>query len=467
MTVTVPPSGYAVSDAWRGVAGATGGRVTSASVTVRPDLGGPRRSLGVAVGARRRVQEIVVDAGPVPLRALRIPGLVRVVGEDETPINGPGALTGSLRLIVTPSGAPAAPVVAVPPLPRRGQLPAQLTGGSLTGSLLVLPDLVGRLTVRLVEGDTPEDMTPQDFHHGDVEMFAPPMPVGLHVDDPGGAEVSSLAGLLRTPASHDLTAAVNRYVAAEAPAGGSLSVGATIRSDVVGRASVTWAVSGARIERAVRDRLSVEVAGAPTEVVLPPPHPGRAPRANRADVTVVHHGVAVHPVSDPLPATDSDLSGPTVRDRRVVRSLPPRALDGLVLRRVAVIGWPRDETDLTLSVLDASASVTGLTAATARTRPEVVWFDVGELLVDRPVELALTATRGAFLWVAAPEPLAKVAVGAEAAGERVRVGGVGIDLTGPETVVHAAPVVGTDRWPVATDQFCTVTLSNLVMEFAP
>lgn len=468
-SVSVTPDGYGVGETWRPVAGATGGRVTSASITVHPDGAAPNRSLGVAVGARSSATDIVVDAGAAPLRAVRIPDLVRVDGEDEFRIDGGRSLTGSFHLIVTPSGAgDAAPVAAAPPLPRRNQLPAQLVGARLGGSLLTLPDLVGgRFTIRLVDGDAPDDMAVKTFHHGDVTIYAPPMPVGVHIDDPTGAEVYALAGLLTSPVTYDLTAAVNRHVGAVAAEGTPIQVGATVRSDLVGRASVVWAVQGGVIERSVDGRLSAEIDGASGEVLLPPPHPGRSPRTTRADVTVTHHGMAIHPLSDPVPAVDAGVGGPAVRDQAVVRKLPPNALDGHVLRRVAVIGWPRGDTDLTLSVLGTTATASGLAGPARRAAPSTIWFDVGELAVDGPVELALIVTRGSFGWVADPEPLVRLAVATTPNGERVSVGGVRVDLAGAETLIRGASLSGTDRWTVATDQFCTVTLSNLVMEFAP
>ena len=125
------------------------------------------------------------------------------------------------------------------------------------------------------------------------------------------------------------------------------------------------------------------------------------------------------------------------------------------------------DTDLTLTVLGQTATVTGLAAPTDREPASLVWFDVGELFVDAPIELALTATRGAFGWIADPDPIVRLAVSTTPAAERVAVGGAPIDLTGDETVLIGLALAGTDRWDVETDQFCTVSMANAVMEFAP
>ncbi|HEY3485277.1 MAG TPA: hypothetical protein VGK49_07825 [Ilumatobacteraceae bacterium] len=470
--VDITPDGFVLTETWRPVAGATGARVSSSSVSVYPAAHAPSRSLGVVASGKQDVTEIDIrtPVAGVLVRALSIPGLVRLDGENEFTIGSQGDLGSEFHLILSPvvGSDVQAPIVAAPALGRVNELPAQLTGASLSGSLFSLPDVAGsRFKVKLVKQHSPEEFEPQHFSHGDVTMYAAPMPIGLHVDDPDGAELYALGVPIVDRATVDVSAAWNRHLGAAASAGTPITSTITLRSDVVGKASVLWSTSGEVIERAVDGRLSVESTGSPVQVVLPPPHPGRAPTRTVADVTVTHHGMAIHPISDVVPAVDAGLGGPAVRDTGVVRKLPTDALRDQVLRKVCVIGWPRGTTDLTVEVLGVSATVAGLAPPVDRDPPLHVWFDVGEVAVDRPVEIKLTATRGAFGWIADPEPLVRLAIATGPVGERVTVGGHAIDLTGDETAVSGIALAGTDRWAVATDQFCTVSISNAVMEFPP
>lgn len=476
LPLDVSPSGHTTTRSWRGVAGATGARLTSSFITVQPDTGGSGRSLGVVASGKERVDEILVDSpvAAAPVRSFRIPHLVRFEGDDEVAISGEEDFGEELHLVLTPivDGPMQAPVLAVPPLPGKAALPPQLTGGSLSGSLFTVPDVAGaRFRITLVKGDAPDDFEEQVFSHGDVTMYAAPMPVGLHVDGPDGTELFALQGPVSGTTTVDVTAAMRRHLSAAAAGGVGgepVTAAITVRSDVVGTAWVRWACDGEVIERSLDRRLTLEISGAPARIALPAPHPGRAATRTVADVTVAHHGMAIHPISDAIPEADAGLGGPVVRDVAVVRALPPGALRGHHLTRVCVIGWPVAETDLTLEVLGTTATVQGLAAPVDRAPPSQVWFDLGApLLVDGPVELRLTATRGAFGWVAAPEPLVRVAIAARPRGEKVTVGGHTVALTGVETVETGVALSGPHGWAVASDQLCTVSISNGVMEFAP
>jgi hypothetical protein len=109
----------------------------------------------------------------------------------------------------------------------------------------------------------------------------------------------------------------------------------------------------------------------------------------------------------------------------------------------------------------------------------VVWLEFDEPVPGEKVrELGLTATRGSFAWLAHPNPIAQIAVACEPNGQVVNVGGTAVSLTGVEThlgsVALGSPVVdssiaeldGGRGWPVQSDQFCDVKLSNVVLEFS-
>lgn len=473
--VDVTPAGRPQSISWRGVAGATGARIDRARVTVHPTTSGVGRRLGVAAAGRADVTEIdVVSPEPGTLvRSITIADLrVHEAGRDE-PRRVRTEGLGSFRLVLAPNvnGAVQAPTIAVPALPARNALPAQLTGGSLTGSVLSLPDVAGdRFRVTVVTGEAPDSFVPERISHGDVVIHAAPGPVGLHVDGPDGSELYARGGPIIARETVDVTAALQRHLAAAATdLGGpsdSLTATITVRSDHRGQASINLDVSGV-IERTIGERLRVECTGEPVMIAVPAPDPGRVARHTVADITVTHHGAALHPLSDPLPTTDADLGGPVVGDTAVVRSLPPQALAGERLVRVGIVGWARRGCDLSLRVLGHTATVTDIPAPAGRSEPSVIWFELPDpILVDAPMELALTATRGAFGWIAAPDPLARLAVAAEPGGKAVAVGGHTVTLTGPETTVAGAVLDGTGHWSVATDQFCAISIANAVMEFA-
>lgn len=469
--VDVTPDGHELSLSWRAVAGATGARVSSSVVNSWPNTAASARLLGLGSPGKSTVTSIVVDS-PVPgalIRSIRISTLERHDGEDRIRIRSSADL-GGFRLVLTPivGGQDQAPIVAVPQLGQRNALPAQLVGGSLSGESFELPDVVGaKFRITLVDGDAPEDFERETFSHGDVFIYAVASPVGLHVDGPDGAEQFAMGGPLTSTSSVDVKAALQRHLDAVV-ANDPIAATVTVRSDIVGSASVSWTTTGGVIERAVDGRPSVDGTGAPTRIALPPPHPGRAPNRTVADVTVVHHGLALHPISDPVPTVDAGLGGLTVHDVAVTRALPVDALLDQYVRQVAVVGWALALTDLSLTVLGHTSTVSDLAGPTQRAAPDVVWFEFAEpVLVDAPVSIALTATRGAFAWIADPQPLVRIAIAAAPNGERVTVGGHVVVLTGDETLVTGAALAGTDGWDVATDQFCTVALSNAIMEFAP
>ncbi|CAM5780276.1 hypothetical protein [Cellulomonas persica] len=462
--VTIPPSGYVVPTAWRAVAGATGARVGSAILTVDPVTYGAGRDAGVVAAGKNATTSIAVTPpdARVPTRGLTLPSLRSAPDGEALP------LSDDLHLVVHQGGTP---VVAVPPLPADHYVPAQLTGGALSGSALTLPDLVGPLSVTLAAGRTLDELTSLSFAHGDVRLKAAPMPVGLHVVGPDGDEQLAVPGPLRTTLTHDLAPALQRHLAAAVvdQEGGTAPV--TLRSDATGDAYVRLAVTGLVIERAIEGRPSVECDGAPTSVPRPGVTPGRAPTHTRADVIVTHHGAALHPSSDPVPAADADVGGVAVRDVGVTRRIPAATLAGEHLVRVAVVGWPHGETDLALGVAGASLTASALPGADGRGAPSVVWFTLPTpAAVDGPVDVTLRATRGAFRWFEPADgsgPALRLAVASSPVGTRVVVGGVGLDLTGETTTTTGVLLAGTDGWAVETDQLCTVALANAVMEFAP
>lgn len=485
---TLDAAGLERPVSWRLPAGASEVRVDAASLRIAPTLGGPGRNLGEVAGRATGSTglTLAVPGGLGRVRRLHLEGLERA----GTRLRSTADL-GGLRLVVAPAVGTQvqAPVVAVPALPARNALPAQLGGGSFSEGVLGLPDVAASaLRLTLVEGGAPEDFVAQPFDVERVTLWVAPNPGDVEVADGTGAPQWSLPGPLATTVEVDLAAAVERNLAAALPAG-PLRTRATVTAGAPGSAVVSLSVSGA-VVRVVKDRAAVELAGQPAALpVGGPALDARAPISVTADVGVTHHGVGLHAVSDVVPAAAGGLGGPLVGDTPVVRALPPEALVGFEVRRIGVVGWAVGATDLVVGLVPVRAGAPGgpagggpgveLPGGAARLEgrpgsspPAVVWVDLPvPVAPGAGVGVSVTAVRGRFRWVAAPHPLVLVAATTAPEGRQVRIGGRAIGLTGPDTTLPGLPLAPADfagRPPaVASDQFLTLSVSNLRLEYAP
>jgi hypothetical protein len=477
-TVTIDSAGVPLPFSWRPVPGGTGARVESAPVRVLPSTGGDGRDVGVVcAGGTTTTFTVRLPAGDTLLRGLRIPSLVRHDGEDEFPINGQEDL-GDHHLVVRPfvNGQVQAPVVAVRPVQGGGMLPAQLAGGSLSGSLLRLPDLVGgRFEVSLCSGSAPDDFEPVTISFGDVRGLVAPQPSSVSVEDPTGAVAIAFEGPGVAMIALDLGAPLQRHLGEVVPDPAVSRADGRVVAAGPGSAQLRWSPD-VTLLRAVDGRVSVTLTGEPAHLDLGVPAAGRDPLLTRADLTITHDGLALHPLSDPVPAQPAGLSGPVVTATPVTRALPPEALLGFRVGRVGVVGRVVAAADLTLTLECGQARPTAVTLSEldAATGPgnEVWWFPLDEaVMVSGPVRVSLAATRGRFCWVATAEdgaaPAVRWAVVTEPAGTRVTIAGTPVTLTGIETSLTGATVAGPSPLPVTTDQFCTVAASSAVQEFAP
>ena len=476
--VTIDSTGVPLPFAWRPLPGCTGARVASAPVRVLPDTGGDGRDVGVvAAGGTSTSIAVRLPAGDTLLRGLRIPSLVRHDGEDEHPVNGPQDLAG-FRLVVRPvvNGRAQAPVVAVPALAGQGMLPAQLVGGSLSGSLLRLPDLVGtRFEVSLCEGGAPEDFAAVTISFGDVRGLVAPQPSSITVKDAAGAVVLAFVGPGVTMIELDVAAPLQRHLDEVVGDPAVSHADGRVVADGPGSAQLLYSPD-VTLLRAVEGRPSVTMTGEAATLDLGVPPAGHDPLRTRADLTITHDGLALHPLSDPVPTEPAGLSGPVVSATPVTRSLAPAALQGLRVGRVGVVGRVMEAADLNLSLEcgegpSTTATLSGLDAATGPGN-QVWWFELDEpVLVSAPVRVGLAATRGRFGWVStaggAASPAVRWAVVTDPAGTQVTVAGSPITLTGIETVLTGSTLGGPSPLPVTTDQFCTVAASSAVQEFAP
>lgn len=483
---TLDAGGLQRAVTWRLPAGASEVRVDSASLRIAPTTGGPGRNVGQVSGRRSGTTELTltVPGGPGRIRRLHLQGLEHA----GTPLRSATDLD-DLRLVVAPviGGQVQAPVVAVPALGPVNALPAQLVGGSFSDGVLRLPD-VAAATVRLtlVRGGAPEDFLPEPFDIERVTLWVAPQPGDLEVADGTGATQWSVPGPLTTTAGVDLRAAVERHLTAALP-DGPLQTHARVSAGATGSAAVMLSVTGA-VVRAPSGRIPVELEGRARDLPVGPPSlEPRAPWSVTADVGVTHHGMGLHPVSDPVPGAAGGLGGPLVGDVAVVRALPPEALVGFQVRRLGVVGWPVGPTELVVGLVRLRAGAGGAPAPAATeppgaatslegragtSPPELVWVELPSPSTPAGgVGVAVTAVRGRFRWVAAPHPLVLVAVTTLPEGRQVRIGATTLDLTGSDTVLTGVPLVPADfagQAPsVASDQFVTVTVSNLRLEYQP
>jgi len=164
--------------------------------------------------------------------------------------------------------------------------------------------------------------------------------------------------------------------------------------------------------------------------------------------------------------------------------LPPAALVGETVRRVGLVGRAAEPTDVTVQMVEQAAGrpglpvgnpgVASLEPATTAGSPQVVWVDLPTgVEVTGPVGVAVTATRGRFLWAAGPDPLVLLAVEQpDAAGTEVSVGGATVTLAGAETTVVGqllppARFTSAEAPEATSDQLVTVVLADLTLRYAP
>jgi hypothetical protein len=186
--IDVSPAGIPIRVQWAPLAGATDVEVTSSSVTIGPavrieTLG----SLPLSTNGDQRV--VSVPAGK-RLRSLTLSGFktddsAEAVAEADLSARG-----RRLAVIVDSGGEVPAPQHSVPAIGRRNLMPPMLTGASLSGRVLSLPDVGGaRVRLTLVSGDAPEDFTSHPMSLDSVTGVAAVLPRDLELLEPDGTTV--------------------------------------------------------------------------------------------------------------------------------------------------------------------------------------------------------------------------------------------------------------------------------------
>lgn len=478
--------GMELSLTWRPVLGATGAVVETAWIDLTP---ASVHDTGLSAPASMTPNGDLFDIrlnGPMrPVRSIRLDNL-KAAGVNRTlrsqaDVSGLAAdlpgLTWRLCVAVDQGSGFGAVQYAVPPIAKKGERPAVLTGARYDNRVLHLPDVPAKgLRISLMRGELPEEFTAQAASLGSVAVRVAPGPVDLEVTDANGP-LWSTPGAFAEAVRVDLKNSVERALGADPAAA---SAGITLRGKTAGRLHTNGIVASGHLLREFTDKVQASLAGDARALPLGVLE-ARAPSAVTADVIIVHEGLRLHPISGQVPAAAGGLSGRVVGASTVVHALAPEALRGETLVRVGVVGFGAAG-KLALRILQAAGEQAGQplpdAGAEAAVTPTpggaaagITWLQLAKPLpVDRSIAIELTASEG-FLWVEdTGVPLLRFAVETPPQGQ-VSIAGKGFGVAGERTELAAQslPVgafAGGTVW-VASDQFCQVTLSNLSLRYAP
>jgi hypothetical protein len=506
--VEVGPSGHELAVGWAPVAGATAAEVDQAAVTIIPELA--EQPLGSLPLAQAGSSFVVTLPGSRRLRRLTLAGLERQADDGSWVLVRSQEELGNLRLVVTVAGPGEGfgpPQFSVPPVGRRGMLPAALTGATLaTGPTLALtlPDPPAqRVRLSLASGSFPEEFEERSMRLGAVGGTAAQPPTDLQLTGPDGATTWALPGRyppgapaaevdLRLSTAAALTAAVR----ADGRPGGPLRAAHRLRGAAGSRVRLAVGPVRGALLRSFPGVLSTTVAGAPTPVALAGrmrevPLAAERPAAATADLTVRYDGLRLlEDLSDPMPTAQGGIAGQVVGEEPVARLLPPAGLGPLPLARVGLVGRAGQDCELSVGLVTLDAGrpgaplgPPGVAAVPAARAVGVVWVDLPPAAggpsatgAAAPLGLAVRATRGRFLWAGGPEPgrrpLALLAVRDPAPPPApLRLAGVPLATVGPAGLHLPASALPPGPFSGPTPLldcalFVTVDLSDLVLRYA-
>jgi hypothetical protein len=265
--------------------------------------------------------------------------------------------------------------------------------------------------------------------------------------------------------SVDLRFFIEKALKAKAKAGQPLVT--SFRLTGQGKAGISVTRERGAVIRRISGILTTELAGEAVTlpIPVPPPLAPAVPSRVLADVTIAYHGIRLE-WRDDVPANEGGIEGVVVGESAVARRFPPQAFTALAVAKIGVIGRAPVDCELVVQLLDANSGAVLMqpSAATlaASTKTGVVWFDVP---VHEPfaVPLAVAArtNHGRFLWAANPDPLLRIAVYDDDAGNLpVLIGGSDArqkTLSGTQFASKPPSVV--------SDLFATVDVADLTLEY--
>jgi hypothetical protein len=483
--VGVAPPGHTATVAWTAAAGATSAEVTSAQATIGPALA--VESVATIPFSGSGNERVITPPSGRRIRSLTLSKLALPDGSALTNENDLRA--ADRRIVISlpdPRGGWAPPQFSAPSVDSRGMLPRSLTGAAYSAGVLTLPDVAAsRLRLTLASGDFPESFAPQAFALAGISGQLAAASRDLTLVDESGATLWTFPGEL--PPDSPL-AEVDLRVPLETTFEKALAVGAPIEAVLTLRAAAAPARARFRLG-AVRGALIREAPGV-TSYALdgsarpidlgPEPLAGEAPTAASADVRVRYDGLRLHEsIRDPVPDNGA-AGGLVVEQEPVLRAFPPAAFAQLPPGRLGVIGRAPEECELSVSLVEAQGGGSGRVLAgpaVAELEPAselgLHWFELPELTPPvPPAAMLVRATRGRFLWVAAEQPAARVAVrDPDPGGRALTLGGVRLlDVAGPDAVAlaHSLPaaVLQGPPPPLESDLFLTVEVGSVTLRYA-
>ncbi len=483
---SVGTDGLDIGVDWRPTLGASDAVVEAAWIDLSPvSASDPGDSVAASLTPEGNGFAIMLDGPARPIRSIRLGGLKaagvdRELRNEAEVINLVADLPGpTWRLCVSVDQGSGFGLVqyAVPFIGQKGQRPALLFGARFDSRVLYLPDVTARgVRISLMRGDLPEDFAEQAASLSSASVRVAPGPVDLEVSDASGP-LWSVPGAFADGARVDLKNAIGRALS-ENPASASASI--TLKGKTAGRLHASAIGVQGHLLRTFPAKVQVSFEGAWQPLALGE-LAARPPASVSTDISIVHEGLRLHPLSRAVPQASGGLTGRVVGASPVLHQLPPQALRGEVLLRIGFAGFAA-EGSLSLRLLEGAGEKAGapipdgfadadIQATEPGGGPRLTWLHLAKpFTVDRRFSLELTAT-SRFLWVEEEgQPIVRFAVAA-APGGQIHIAGKPFDITAERTdltgqTLPAAPFAG---GPVQaeTDQFCRLTLSNLRLRYAP
>ncbi|MGE0680097.1 MAG: hypothetical protein AB7P69_04170 [Candidatus Binatia bacterium] len=485
--VDVAPPGHPIRINWTSVRGATRAEITSAIVKI--GAASVQQVLGdLMLTKDGNAYEAIIPDGK-RIASLTLfgckAGNVEITSQNTLP-----TAPEQHRLVVTvkEGNTISAPLHAVPPVPRRGMLPASLFGASFDNKRLVLPDLkAAKIRLSLVIKSFPEDFQEQGFSLERVSGIAVIFPTDLELLDPAGVSIWSFPGEYprqNPPTEVDLRVnlepALNDALKSKQP----LDVTFRLRGVAPGNAGFTFSGAQGALLREFSGVRTTTLEGDPVQLTLGDKLADEQPSSVVADLTATYNGIRIaEELSDPTPVS-GPLYGFVVGEEQIARTFPPQAFVNYAVARIGVIGRAPVACELSVQLVE----MLGTRPGRALGPPGVIqppvshavrthWVTLSpDLDLSRGnVGIAVRANQGRFFWAVGGNdaPLVKIAIHDPNPGGRLlKLNGVNIlaiDRTG-EIHAPAKTFVGNLFRVQApyfeSSLFLTIDVSDLTLRYA-
>ena len=483
--IDVTPEGFPLRVHWQPVVGATSAEVASATAAVRPAV--RTSNLGALTLGNEGEQRVVTIPGNTRIRSLTLTGFKTDDGAAAASAGDLSSRNRRLAVIVQSGGIVPAPQFAVPPISRRNLRPAMLTGASLAGNVLSLPDVAGsRIRLNLVEGNAPEEFETRAMSLTSVSGVAAVLPRDVEILEPDGATQAWAFPDEMAPETPkqdvDLRMSANKLLNAALKAGQELDLSFRLKTSNTARLGFRFSGVRGDLVRAFPGVISTPLEGKPLRLALDGgPLSPEEPGSVVGDLHVVYAELRLEPdLSDAVPAASGDVRGIVVTDAITVRAFPRAAFDQRAPARVGLIGRAPVECELSVQLVEMNGSVPGKALAppsvqtlSPTDRIDTQWFLMAELSPSgSPTGLAVRCTRGRFLWAERVAPMVQVAVrDPDPGGRALRLGNTAIlNVVETETIMPShnfPPAAFRSVAPlVSSDLFLRVDFGDLKLRYS-